>query len=122
MIVGTILLTPSNKYVDEKGNLPVRPEGDKDLLLGLVTCTVVSEVGYTMLPSSIRNACNFMPDYEHLVGHIPITPITIGELAEAELLIVSRSAEDFDLGKTFRLDKFECIAKDTKIELWRKYY
>ena len=112
MIVGTILLTETDKYVDAGYNLPLRPEHDKELLSGIIAGGEVSVKGYSMLPPSIRARCEV-----YKFG--PITPITIKELAEADSLIESRSPEDFNNGKVFRLDNFICLVKDTKIEIWK---
>jgi len=111
MIVGTILLTKSNKYVDELGVLPKRPRHDKELLAGLIHSGRVSEEAYSMLPPSLQRLV-FVDTV------LPNTPITIRELAKADLLIVSRSSEDFVGGKTFRLDGFKCLVKDKKVEIW----
>ena len=109
MIVGTILLTKSNKYVDNEGNLPKRPKFDKELLTSIVKGGIVSEEAYIMLPYSMQKLCT-VGDYS--------VPITIRELSKADLLIVSRSAEDFEGGKEFRLDNFKCVVKDRKVEIW----
>jgi len=115
MKVGTILLTKSNKYVDANGNLPKRPKFDKTLLEGiLATAGTVSSVGYDMLPPSIQRRVVVTGDD----ANTDYTPVTIGELAMSELLIVSRSPEDFEGGKEFRLDNFKCLVKDRKVEIW----
>jgi len=113
MKVGTILLTKSNKYVDAEGNLPKRPNFDKELLRGLVSGKRVSGYSYLMLPPSIQKLC-----YCKEFGSEEYFPISVKELAEAELLIVSRSQEDFEGGKEFRLDNFKCLVKDRKVEIW----
>jgi len=111
MKVGTILLTKSNKYVDANGNLPKRPKFDKELLSNLVAKEgKVTEEGYKILPLSIQKKV--------VVNLYDWFPITIKELAKADLLIVSRSPEDFDGGKEFRLDNFKCLVKDRKVEVW----
>ena len=112
MKVGTILLTKSNKYVDTNGNLPKRPRHDKELLGGILNGHRVSEEGYNMLPPSLQAMCWVN------TGNYSETPVTIKELAKAELLIVSRSQEDFEGGKEFRLDSFKCLVKDRKVEIW----
>jgi len=115
MKVGTILLTKSNKYCNDDGILPKRPKHDKALLTELLKMEgIVSSDGYYMLPPSIQ---------EHVVvtgdnANTDYAPVTIKELAKSELLIVSRSPEDFDGGKEFRLDNFKCLVKDRKVELW----
>lgn len=115
MRVGTILLTKSNKYVDAEGNLPKRPKFDKTLLSEILKISKrVSSVGYDMLPPSIQRHVVVTGDD----ANTDYTPVTIKELAKAELLIVSRSPEDFENGKEFRLDNFKCLVKDRKVELW----
>jgi len=116
MKVGTILLTKSNKYVDDNGNLPKRPRFDKDLLKGLLNVEVVtvSEKAYNMLPPSMQKLVLC------LGNDFSIFPITIEELENTSLLIVVRSTEDFEGGKEFRLDNFKQLVKDRRIELWVK--
>lgn len=115
MKVGTILLTKSNKYCGDYGILPKRPKHDKAMLTELLKVEgIVSSDGYYMLPPSIR---------EHVVvtgdrANTDYAPVTIRELAKSDLLIVSRSSEDFEGGKEFRLDNFKCLVKDRKVELW----
>lgn len=115
MQVGTILLTKTNKYVKDDGSLPVRPDFDKGLLAGICDLQCVSNSGYDMLPPSIQQLVHTNP-------YAPTwydCPITIPELANANLLIVSRSPEDFENGKTFRFVNFELLVKDERIELWK---
>lgn len=113
MIVGTILLTENNFYVKEDGSLPQRPPHDKQFLSDLCAGENVTLEGYCMLPKSIKSLVSPNDDDN------PV-PITIRELAEADLLIVSRSYEKVMRGKEFRLDKFKCILKDRKVELWKR--
>lgn len=114
MLVGTILLTKDNKYVTDGGKLPTRPKHDKGLLAGLVKNQTLSEHGYIMLPQSMQKTCvvNMDKPLDYSV------PIAIDEIAESDLLIISRSIEEFEGGKTFRLDNFKCLVKDRKVELW----
>ena len=112
MKVGTILLTRSNKYVSAEGNLPKRPKFDKALLEELLASEgSVSSVGYDMLPPSIQRRVIVTEDTE-------CAPVTIKELSKSDLLIVSRSQDDFENGKEFRLDNFKCLVKDRRVELW----
>lgn len=111
MQVGTILLTRTNQYAKEDGSLPTRPRHDKELLSCLINGRRVSKAGYSLLPSSMQQLCR-------VTLAEPIMPITIKELAECELLIISRSAEEFESSKVFRLDNFKCLVKDRKVELW----
>ena len=112
MLVGTILLTKDNVYVKEDGKLPLRPEHDKELLKDICYNGRVSTRAYSMLPPSIQKVVE-------TDDNVLSVPITIRELAEADLLIVSRSFE-LCRGKEFRLDNFKLILRDRKIELWRK--
>jgi len=115
MKVGTILLTKTNKYVDTEGNLPKRPRHDKELLAGILeTSKRVSSIGYDMLPPSIQRHVVVTGDD----ANTDYAPVAIKELAKTELLIVSRSQEDFENGEVFRLDNFRCLVKDRKVEIW----
>ncbi len=114
-MIGTILLSKDNKYIDKDGKLPVRPAYDKDMLRAFVKGNSVSAAGYEMLPPSIRG----------LVGMTGASdgrtmPITILELAACDLLLVNRAEEELDGGKVFRLDNFKCIVEEKQIELWIK--
>lgn len=117
MFCGTILLTKDNYYVGTSSDklaehLPHRPKHDKLLLSEMCKGQVVSDDAYNMLPLSIQKLIT--------VGENPTIPITIQELANCQLLIVSRSIEEFLTGKKFRLDNFKLIVKDRKIEIWSK--
>ena len=111
-MVGTILLTRNNYYVDQSGDLPVRPKHDKMLLTEICARKTVSNAGYELLPPSIQKLC--------MVSDNPQVPITIQELSQCDILIISRSPKEFIGGKIFRLDNFNCIVKDRKIEIWSK--
>lgn len=111
MKVGTILLTKSNFYCNANGDLPKRPKHDKELLAGIIAGGRVSNAGYDMLPFSLQKLVT-------VDTIVPNTPITIRELAKSDLLIVSRSQEELEFGKQFRLDNFKLLVKDRKVELW----
>ena len=114
MIVSCILLSPDNVYVDQFDSLPDRPDFDKELLTTLCRNMVVSSKGYEMLPPSIRALVIENPSREPEIG------ITIDEIdALTDLLIVVRSKTRID-GRRFRLDRFEPIVIDTKIEIWKR--
>jgi len=101
-MVGAILLDANNYYVDDCGGLPARPEYDKELLKAVCAGQTVSYDGYEMLPNSItQNMGRQGPDYS--------VPITIRELAEADVLIVVRALNECSGGKRFRLDNFKQI-------------
>jgi hypothetical protein len=109
-----ILLTQDNKYVKTDGTLPARPDFDKALLEAFCKNQIVSNDAYKILPPSIKNV---------VAGHgiHYDMPICIQEIALADILIIVRSLELVDSSaKEFRLDNFECIVKDRKIEIWSK--
>jgi len=110
MIVGTILLTKNNFYTNAAGELPKRPKFDKELLSGLIKGHRVSDEGYGLLPLSMQKLVTVSEELD--------MPITIPELAKAELLIVVRSLEELTIGKVFRLDNHKLLVKDRRIELW----
>lgn len=112
-MVGTILLDKHNHYVDNMGNLPVRPDGDKELLAKLLTHKVVSTDGYYMLPKSLQELTITWR------GSMIDVPITIPELAEASILIVHRSPIEIEVGKKFRLGQFKQIGSGNP-EIWIK--
>ena len=112
-MVGTILLDKHNHYVDNEGNLPVRPEGDKELLKAMVRNNIVSYKAFEMLPRSIA-----LEAYGPVVIGYAVS-ITIQELAEADVLIVHRSPIEIEQGKKFRLDNFKQIGSGNP-EIWIK--
>ena len=112
-MVGTILLDTNNYYIDSEGKLPVRPNGDKELLKTLVSGRVVSKLAFEILPKSISSvAMGYSSTFYNV-------PITIKELAEAMILIVHRSPVEIEVGKKFRLDKFKQIGNGNP-EIWIK--
>ena len=109
-MIGTILLNSHNHYL-VNGKLPLRPEGDKDLLRALVCQGLVSQDGYNLLPESIQKRLQkCIPD-----GKIAIT---IPELGKADILLVNRAIdEEVHLYKEFRLDNHHKVAE---VEVWLK--
>lgn len=112
-MVGTILLDKHNHYVDNEGNLPVRPEGDKELLKTLVSGSILSGHAFKILPKSISSVARGYSSISYNV------PITIRELSEAKLLIVHRSPIEIEQGKKFRLDNFKQVGSGNP-EIWIK--
>lgn len=115
MIVSTILLTADNQYVKDDGSLPARPDFDKKLLTELCRGELITDEAHAMLPRSISSlAWSAEAEFKD-----PTIGITIREIAMlTKLLIVVRSTEWFTGGRVFRLDNFEQIVKDRKVELW----
>jgi hypothetical protein len=100
MKVGTILLDPFDRYVDKDGKLPVRPYFDKALLKAICSKGTVSLLGFDLLPNSITSICQVDAYREDVM-------ITIPELNEADILLVSRSDTVCEGGKKFRLHGFK---------------
>ena len=113
MITACILLDQNDNYVYPDGKLPMRPKWDKRLLGTFIEKGSVSFKGYNLLPPSLKNLAKITPGE-------PVTPITIPEIAGlADILVVSRSKE-MRQGKRFRLDAFEQILSEGKLEIWRR--
>lgn len=108
---GTILLDYHDRYLVQ-GELPIRPEHDKDLLRAVVSCGYATPEGKLRLPESIRK-----------VKSDSTVAVTIPELALADLLLVNRTMDMRSVTKAcerFRLDNHEYIGK---VEVWlRKKY
>ena len=115
MIVGTILLDPFDRYVDEEGNLPSpRPIFDKDLLRELVKGEIISNEGFELLPPSIANVAKDITSKRE-----PTVPITISEIdALSDILIVVRTTKAISGNRTFRFDNFKMIVKQPSLEIW----
>ena len=112
-MIGTILLTKTNVYVKEDKSLPKRPDFDKGLLTAVLKGQTVSMKAWQLLPPSMQKTVKVSDIADSTM------PVTIRELAQADILIVVRSKERCK-GKKFRLDKFECILKTEEIELWQR--
>lgn len=114
MILGTILLDTEDNYISFDGKLPKRPQYDKELLATLVAKNTISKEGYNLLPKSMREVAT-------VTEKEPTLPITIVEIdALTDLLLVSRSYSNVKLGKKFRLNKFEQIAKSGRFEIYKR--
>lgn len=109
-MIGTILLNRHNHYL-VNGNLPLRPEGDKELLSALVANGVVSRQGWPLLPRSVQQ--RYVMSYAD--SNIAVT---IPELGRADILLVNRALdEDVYTAKEFRLNKHKKVAE---VEVWLK--
>ena len=111
MNIALLLLSQDDCYVkssQERDILPVRPYFDKSLLSSVLNGQNVTSEGFKMLPPSIKKLVQ--------VGSNPF-PVTIREIADADLLIVTRSEYPLN-GKKFRLDKFTMVAKQPELEIW----
>ena len=109
MTIGTLNLTTDGVYVTYEGKLPERQPYDKTLLRGLVSIATISEEGKALLPPS-------MPP--KAIGKHDMA-ITIKEIANCDLLIISRSQEECK-GHVFRLDNFKRLVKMFFLEIWIK--
>ena len=117
-MLGTLLLTDNDFYVDENSNIPSRKgvEFDKELLKLVCTEQFVSDKAFNMLPPSIRNVVHLAEvDFNE-----PTVAITIKEIAKCDILIVTRSRETIVRGRQFRFDNFSLVVKQRDIEIWRR--
>lgn len=109
-MIGSILLNKHNHYL-VNGKLPLRPNGDKELLSAIVANGVISRQGWAMLPKSIRE--RYVMSYAD-----SNVAITISELGKADILLVNRALdEEIHTFKEFRLDKHYKVAE---VEVWLK--
>jgi len=114
-ITGTILLDRRDHYVDDEGNLPERPVGDKEWLSALVKGAIISIEAGEMLPPSIRGLAVAITCRVE-----PTCPITIPEIdALSDILIVVRSSDVTIMsGKVFKFHNFNLILTSKEIEIW----
>ena len=115
MIIGTILLSQNDCFVDDRKNLPQgRPQWDKELLKTYVSLNTISREGYKLLPPSIQAVAK-------VTRKEPELAITIQELdALPDILYVVRSSRMTHGGKKFRLDNYEPILKELRFEVWKR--
>ena len=114
MITGIVLLSQDGKYLDDRNQLPHRCSWDKELLTHLVSVNLISKYGYDLLPPSIK-------DVAKITNGEPELALTIQELnALPDTLIVVRSARMVSGGKVFRMDNYEPILTEQRIEIWKK--
>ena len=118
MKIGILLLDQKDQYISESGKLPKRPSFDKELLVGLCDGKQLLCDGNSLndLPPSLRknNICEITGINDW--GEICISPNTIDKYAD--ILIISRSEEKMENGKTFRMNKFKNLAKQMELEIW----
>ncbi len=113
-IVSTILLDEKNTYVYEDGSLPIRTQWDKELLSTFLLDENVSGEGFRMLPDSLgRKVAGITPGEPY--------PITVPEIdGLTDILLVTRGQSKAKPGKKFRFDKFTCILKEQRLEIWKR--
>lgn len=109
-MIGTILLNRHNHYL-VNGELPKRPDGDKELLQAIVCNGLVTAEGAKLLPKSI------LRPYAMAYADNRVA-VTIPELGQADILLVNRAKdEDIFTWKEFRLDNHHKVAE---VEVWLK--
>lgn len=114
MIVGTILLSQDDCYIDDRKQLPYRPSFDKGLLKSLISMNTITNKGFNLLPGSIMSVAK-------IDNYNPSMAVTIRELdAIADLLIVSRSPRKCRNGKKFRFTNYKLLVKTAELELWSR--
>ena len=111
-MLATLLLSLNGVYVSDKGELPSREHVgfDKEVLAAIMRGNNVSQEGYKTLPPSIRCLVDCVPYHG-------ITPVTIPEIAKADVILVTRS-HTLMQGKSFRFDDFYCVLVQDVLELW----
>ncbi len=114
MLIGTVLLSQDGMYIDDRKQLPYRPNWDKQWLKILVSLNTITKSGYDTLPPSIQAVAK--------VTHSePTLAITIPELdALPDILYVVRSSRMAHKGKKFRLDNYEAILKEQRFEIYQR--
>ena len=114
-IVSTILLTQDNCYLCD-GELPHRPQFDKQFLSALIEGEIISEEAAKLLPKSMTDK---VLDITNEIE--PTIPITIKEIdGLTDILIVVRSNMSCN-GKKFRFDNFDRILRTGGIEIWKRH-
>ena len=114
MIIGTLLLTENDYYIDDRKNLPRRTTWDKALLTSLVSMNTITHKGYMLLPPSIQEVAT-------IHNSDPSMAVTIKEVdALADLLMITRSARLTRGGKKFKFTHFKCILKEPRFEIWKR--
>jgi len=108
--IGTILLDRNDNYVYENGKLPDRVDDDKEWLKYFLDKEVISFHAASLLPPSMLQ--------NRLVGMRNTVPVTIKELAEADILIVIRNDVYNRAGKKFRLNAFKKLFNTREVEIW----
>ncbi len=114
MKVGIILLSQNDMYVDSEGNLPTRPDFDKELLVALCKgqkFTCGTNTIWTLPPSIMDNAY-YDRNYDINLGIITLVQ------DPPHLLLVSRSDDYMIDGKSFSLKSYKRYFESEYFELW----
>jgi len=115
-MINTILLSSNGCYVDENGNLPVRPKYDKELLSAFCKNATVSQKSFNSVPPSMQKYLRIYDETKEITA-----AFSISEIARlSDVLIVNRSSEELENGKKFRFDNFKLLTKQGNIEIWIK--
>ena len=117
MTIGTVLLSKDNFYIGTKGELPARPDWDKDFITNLIKGRKVlcSKNTLVDLPKSILDSAYFTtnPTLEHDIN-FGISSFKY----KPDILIVVRSNENLNAGKLFRLNDYTLIHCSTNMEVY----
>ncbi len=118
MKVGIILLSQDNYYLDNYGELPKRPEFDKELLVALCKLQTFTcgQNTFKSLPDSILRNAFYTEGGEYDVN---LGIITLVE-NPPHLLLVSRSDQYIHDGKHFSLKDYTRYFDSPDLELWIK--
>ena len=116
-MINTILLSKDGNYVGPNGELPKRPDYDKELLTAFCKNQIVSEKGMKGLPPSMRKIVKMQSMHDEEIT----MAVTIPEIATySDVLLVNRSLENLENGKKFRLDNFKLLTKQGQLEIYVK--
>lgn len=110
-MIGLILLDEYGRYL-VNGELPKRPENDKELLTKFLTDAIVSDEAAEILPKSILNKAYVAPQ--------PSAGVKIRELAECDILLVHRTVDNTDWTNKCRLFRLGNFKKLTGVEVWMR--
>jgi hypothetical protein len=119
MQVGILLLSQDDCYIDEQGNLPSRPDFDKELLVALCKGQKCLGSRNTLesLPRSIIESAycyEIVTDYDVNLG------IKTLYKQPPHLLIIVRSADTLNGGKKFDISNYKRYFSSVELELWIK--
>lgn len=124
--IGSVLLDNTyNFYLDEEGNLPNRPNWDKQFLIDLVwdKYIVCSDNTYNDLPTSIKKITTRLTKEQdiYMLNHINLGIKTFKEYPPFMLYIV-RSEQVLTAGKRWQkdwlLNNYRLQNKIRGVELW----
>jgi len=116
MTVGLLLLTSKDQYLKEDGSLPSRPAFDKGLLEALMHEEVVwcTQTTWDSMPNRMKHnalgRCKWNYTLNLGIGTMYTEP--------PKLLIIVRSKENFEGGRTFDLNQWKLLVKQNQLDIY----